>query len=483
MSDVKKIVADEPDEFGDVPELSLPSTLPSNYEMRVESDVLEPVVFSQDFCRFTLQKKGFLSHQSKITFSVEPQGDNPTAFFPLNVGVNSLISRCVLKAGAKTLAETEEFNQLQCYRSEFIAPENNFEREQYLTGRMMNYEAEYVDPEGGVNPDTNAPSFGIKTGMNTDFRPVGAASKAVQPFATIDGTSQLTIDDSPVYAIFLADLFDCFYGFDLPMYMIDDEIHIELHFEGESENRVSLSTDGGNNPALEYNIVRDQCRMLYDTIYYDGDTMERHRQKKEKAGGVIFSYVDYRLSRRVAGNAELEGGIVQNIGGSGRIVDKIIYGLSLDTSLGDPNIYLNNKFSSDAPVLSAGAVKEKEVSVNLFYNDRYEFPSDRTSLATLFSTTATAEGIPLQVPKALYGNEAEVSITDRAVEGRVVRASFYRAMWWNAIKLMRGERVNSQGINFHLDWVGDAGNRSFFVWLALKKTGVIKNGRVDCYFQ
>ena len=144
---------------------------------------------------------------------------------------------------------------------------------------------------------------------------------------------------------------------------------------------------------------------------------------------------------------------------------------------------MNNKFSSDAPVLSAGAVKEKEVSVNLFYNDRYEFPSDRTSLATLFSTTATAEGIPLQVPKALYGNEAEVSITDRAVEGRVVRASFYRAMWWNAIKLMRGERVNSQGINFHLDWVGDAGNRSFFVWLALKKTGVIKNGRVDCYFQ
>lgn len=484
MSDMKKLVADDPDDFSDVPELSLPSTLPSNYEMRVESDVLEPVVFSQSFCRFTLQKKGFLSHQSKITFSVAPTNDNPTAYFPLNIGVNSLIKRCVLKAGAKTLAETDDFNQLQAYRSAFIAPENNYEREQYLTGRLFNYESEYVNPEGGVNPNTNAPEFGVKTGMNIDYRPA-IPSRALKPFATIDGTSQLTIDVVPTYAIFIADLFDCFYNFDMPMYMIDDEVHIELHFEDAQPSRVCLSTDAGNQPDSAYNIVQDDCRMLYDTIYYDGDTMEKHRQKKEREGGVVFSYVDYRVSKRVADQATWGAGVVQNVGGAGRIVDKVIYGIGLGDLMGDPEVELTSKYQSDAPDLSAvgaGAVKGIEASVNLFYNDRYEFPTDRTNLATLFSTTATAEGIPLQLPKAFYGNECVASITGNAIEGRR-NGSLFGTEWWNSVKLMRGERVNNQGINFHFTYNGQAGNRTLWVWLALKRTGVIKGGRVDCYFQ
>jgi hypothetical protein len=485
MSDMKKVVSDEPEDFSDVPELSLPSTLPSNYEMKVETDILEPVVFSQDFARFTLQKKGFLSHQSKITFSVQPVNDNPTAFFPLNIGVNSLIKRCVLKAGAKTLAETEDFNHLQAYRSAFIAPENNFEREQYLTGRMVNFESEYVDANG-VNPDTNAPTFGIKTGMNIDTRPA-VDTRAIQAFATIDGTSQLTLNRSPTYGIFLADLFDCFYGFDLPMYMIDDEVHIELHFQGELNHRVCLSDNAGNQPATQYQIQRDECRMLYDTIFYDGETMEKHRQKKDREGGVVFSYVDYRLSKRVGGQNVFNGnGIVQNLGGAGRVVDKVIYGINQAENLNNPENFLSNQYYSFAPNLTAGgagAVKGVEASVNLFYNDRFEFPTDRTNLATLFSTTATAEGVPLQAPKPMYGNEATNTITQTGIEGRNVLSTFAKGLWWNSVKLMRGERVNNQGINFHFIYDGNANERTLFVWLALKKTGVIKNGRVDCYFQ
>lgn len=471
---------DADDEFSDVPELSLPSTLPSNYEMRVETDVLEPVVFSQDFARFTLQKKGFLSHQSKITFAVEPSDDNPTAFFPLNIGVNSLISRVVLKAGAKTIAETEDFNHLQAYRSSFVSPEKNFEREQYLSGRLVNYASEY---DIVANPDTNAPTFGIKTGMELDVRP-NVNTRAVLPFATIDGTSQLTKDVVPTYAVYLGDLFDCFYAFDFPMYMIDDEVHIELHFQSDLTNRVVLSDNAGNNPDIAYNIVRNECRMLYDTIFYDGDTMERHRQKKEKAGGVIFDYVDYRLSKRVADEPTYGAGIVQNVGGAGRIVEKVIYGINDGSQLDNPQEFLTNIYFSQAPELSV-AVKGEEASVNLFYNDRYEFPNNRDNLAVLFSTTTTSEGIPPQLPKSIYGNEGTGAITETAIEGRQVRQSFESSFFWNSIKLMRGERVNNQGINFHFtyDGVANPSDRTFYVWLALKKTGVIKGGRVDTYFQ
>lgn len=479
-----KVVSDEPlDEFADVPELSLPSTLPGDTEMRVESQVLQPSVFSQKFARFTLNNQGFLSHQSKITFSVQPVNDNPTAFFPINIGVNSLIQRAVLRsggAGGQVLCETEQFNHLQAYRSAFISPENNFEREQYLTGRMVNYESNY---DLNANPDTNAPTYTIKTGMEVDSRVVGQPSRGIKPFATIDGTSQLTLDVSPTYSIFLADLFDCFYGFDFPMYMIDDEVHIELYFQGEANHRVCLSSNAGNQPGSLYQIQRDECNMLYDTIYYDGDTMEKWKQKKNREGGVVFDYVDYRLTRRV-GNQDLwAGGIVQNLGGAGRIVDKVIWGINQAENLNEPEVFLTNQYYSFAPQLTAGANKELEASVNFFYNDRYEFPNNRTNLAVMNSTTTTSEGTPVQAPKSMYANEGTNQITLNGIEGRAVLSSFARAMWWNSVKLMRGERINNQGINFHFTYNANANERTLFVWLALKKTGVIKNGRLSSFFQ
>ena len=43
-----------------VPELMKLGQIPTDLEMSVDTDVLEPVVFSQSFCRFQLQNKGFL---------------------------------------------------------------------------------------------------------------------------------------------------------------------------------------------------------------------------------------------------------------------------------------------------------------------------------------------------------------------------------------------------------------------------------------
>ena len=242
---------DADDDFMDVPELELPSTLPSNYEMRVETDILEPVVFSQQFARFTLQKKGFLSHQSKIAFAVNPAAGqiNDGGFFPLNVGVNSLIERCVLKAGQKTIAETESFNFLQAYRSAFITNENNYDREQYVSGRLINFQGEYVLTDGvaaGVNTDTNAPLYGLKTGMEVNTVPANDNRK-LQPFALIDGTNAERRAETPVFSIYLADLFDIFTGYDLPLYMCDEEVHIELYFTADNPNRVSVQDGDAND--------------------------------------------------------------------------------------------------------------------------------------------------------------------------------------------------------------------------------------------
>lgn len=475
---------DADDDFLDVPELELPSTLPSNYEMKVETDILEPVVFSQQFARFTLQKKGFLSHQSKIAFAVNPADGviNDGAFYPLNIGVNSLISRCVLKAGQKTIAETDSFNFLQAYRSAFITNENNYDREQYVTGRMINFNGEYVYLSTQGNPDVSAPHYGIRTGMELTFNALGLDSRKLQPFALIDGTNAARRSETPVFSIFLADLFDVFTGYDLPLFMCEEEIHIELHFMQETHNRVSVQDGDASNQI--YNIVQDECRMIYDTIYYDGETMERYRKKKDAKDGVVLDYVDYRLNTRVVTQAEINAGIIQNIGGAGRLVDKVIWGINIGSNGAGDDQLLTNCYNSSAPTLTAGAVKEVEASVNLFYNDRFEFSVDRDNLAVLFDTTARANGgLPLQLSKQFYGNESANVVTASGVEGRVENASFSGKNWWNAIKLMRGERINNQGIDFKFKHNTALASTTIMIWLALKKTAVLHHGRFDCYFQ
>ena len=53
-----------PSATGSIPDLIKIGSIPSNTAIEVETSVLEPVVFSQDFCRFVFQNKGCLLYTS-----------------------------------------------------------------------------------------------------------------------------------------------------------------------------------------------------------------------------------------------------------------------------------------------------------------------------------------------------------------------------------------------------------------------------------
>jgi hypothetical protein len=64
----------QPDDEGDTPNFLMLDQIPANYVQQVETDLLEPVVFTQGtassdgFARFTLQNKGFLHSHSIYDF-------------------------------------------------------------------------------------------------------------------------------------------------------------------------------------------------------------------------------------------------------------------------------------------------------------------------------------------------------------------------------------------------------------------------------
>ena len=84
--------------------------LQTSTAQEVESDILRPVVFSQDFIRYELEPKGFLSPTSSITLGLEAVETIKRAQHPINVGVASLIDRAVLKTSSgRVICDMEDF--------------------------------------------------------------------------------------------------------------------------------------------------------------------------------------------------------------------------------------------------------------------------------------------------------------------------------------------------------------------------------------
>ena len=455
------------DRDGDnVADLTRPSLMDFSYSQKISSEIREAVVLSDSFARFQIDRKGFLSHQSKITFSVVPVATNTSAFFPTNVGVNSLISRVVLKAGNRTISETQEFGQLKAYESMFMTGEANKEREMYLTQRVMNHAPVFEDDSTTHNTNSDAPTYGLDIGRayeGTDLK--------LLPCNRMDGTNATTVAESPVYSVYIGDLVDLFKNQDFPVYLCDEELFLELHFQEDSKKRVNVNQAQAGFTG-KYVIDSAETRMMYDTIYYDGDTMEAFRNKANKSG-LTYQYHDYRLTKRTASTPATWANLVQNVGGAGRFVDKVVVRIGNDT-LNKEKTLLNSYYSQFP---SAGGT-----TFNIRYNDRYEFPIDRDNSALLFQTMKSAEGQVPFITRQEYSREMTDTITARTFEGIDQRTSLGGNLHYLAVKPEREERINNQGIDIILKGTWPAESLTLMVWISLRKVARLQNGVLSCYF-
>ena len=127
-----------------LPQALKPGVIPSNTEQRIDTDILEPVIFTESFIRYQLQNKGILNPKSKLTFSIKEHGGHD-AFYPLLTGVGSIIDRVTLKIGGKTICEVQDWAHLHAYKSMFIEQSVVKEREQFESARLMSNAVVYND--------------------------------------------------------------------------------------------------------------------------------------------------------------------------------------------------------------------------------------------------------------------------------------------------------------------------------------------------
>ena len=125
-------------------------------------------------------------------------------------------------------------------KSAQIDNENNVEREYYTTGRVMNFD--FIHPNtvagGAARQPNHATIFGLANGR--DKLAIGGGNFSVDsmPFAQIVAGQDL---ESPVYSIDLSDLFPFLKTHSLPLYMIQQQMSVELHWSQTVDKRVQLS--------------------------------------------------------------------------------------------------------------------------------------------------------------------------------------------------------------------------------------------------
>ena len=494
-----------------IPDLLRIGEIPSNMAMEVETQIVEPVINTESFVRFGLRRSGFLHSDSKLLLSLDASsftdirasGGNGTyspayragkTFFPASIGISNLISRVRLLSGNTVIQEIDDFRFLENYRSMFVTNEDNKEKNQYLESKMMGLDLTYQDAETSTTDNRSSVKsigVGLDNGECYDASYVGSSSADALYDKYVHRCQE--IGNDPVYQVNISQLCPFLRQTQLPLYLFEEEVFIEITLCPAIERAQGSSYQMGGTAAeklVSYTISPTETRMVVDYISYPEETMSAWAEANRN---LTFSYFDYELSKFTVNQADGNNGFIRSVGGAGKLVTKMICGLNQDSS---------NEAASTGIIGRTGVVHPQpdnvtannRVQTNLRYNDRYLYPITVTNDSYHFTNVVSAEGIPPFVNRGQYSGQGNATEgfptitaksfmgygqdvnTDAAAGGF---AGLTNNFFWQSFKLNRNERINQKGIELYQKYLGLGNfNHTIRVWLEVVKVATLRDGKL-----
>jgi hypothetical protein len=467
-----------------VPDLLRVSPMETTTATDVETSMLDPVVITDSFCRFTLLNKGILHSHSKITLALTKPDAN-SRFYPVNIGVASLIQRCALKVGTKTLQEIDGYNFLTAYKSMFISNEHQVEREQVQSSKMINHDFRYSDEgstRGGVDNDTLALEYGLMNGK--DYNRINATGiDSADPNGSVFDWADINKD--PVFQIALSDLFPMLKSTQLPLYMMKEQVSIELTWEPSSVSEKGRLCSAGGTAWAAPLIDTTQVKFIADYIYYDQEIMDAYAAQNSV---ININHMDYRHSKVSVSSTQAAGTQIRNLGGANRIVTKVITGIQSSTGNDQSLMNQYHAMTCKADYDRGDTAGSNGVqTMNIKYNDHFLFPIDVTNAARHFHNTAQSEGMVPFVTREEYSAEGTALTPDdfmgyqqNAGDTNTEDSGVFGRFGWQGFRLNRNERVNSRGVELFYRFQ-DLDNQGTYIqrsWIELVKLTQLIDGYV-----
>ena len=463
----------------------------------VESDVLNPVVFSSDnlFCRFELEPKGFLSPDTTISIGVKANAGVGRAVFPKGVGVYSLIQRAVLKTSSgRVINDTDEVGKQMSLWSMFHNAEGNKDREQYTTGRGLSYGLTY-----GSNGQT-ASSYGLDNGKEYN----DATGLSANNFEVV-ASSRTGL--SPTFQIHLHELFPFLKaGQRIPLYMLGggDRIQIELHFSPLAGSRMVLSNADAGATGTEFSIDQNAVQMISDHIFIPGG-MEKWADAHQT---IKYGFTEWLVSRHTL-TTDTATNNKRNVGGAGRIALRCFTGVTCDIKdTTDADTTIATKVKGDLLLLNKynalTNTRAEDVhpvtTTNLFYNERYLYPQNVVNNARHFHNLKdSSQKIPFTT-RAIYSDEGGIShlagegvvcpdaTANLQYEGMGQSSNLCGRQFWLGFRLNRAERVGTKGVEVQVDYADlratedKVGQYTQHSILEVTKKAVLNKGQLEVMY-
>ena len=248
--------------------------------MNVETNQLDPIVINQNLCRFVLERKGILDVGSVITMSVHPVDAtaDKKCFLPTKTGCHSLVKKALLKVGTKVLATSDMYGTHQTIRRAFKTNEEKSQKDFVKNGSHDVFE-----------PDNQGTG---KYQMKDVIYAVDGTT------ATIDPSVQITVSETecPVFSIRLSELFPMMRNVQLPLYLMNEPVSIEITWNaqktGANDLGKMLCFQSGFAGTTNAKIGLDNVKFLADYLTYEDERMSQTAKLVNSATGLVMPYED-----------------------------------------------------------------------------------------------------------------------------------------------------------------------------------------------
>tara|TARA_R110001592_G_scaffold310623_1_gene585253 strand:+ start:4035 stop:5456 length:1422 start_codon:yes stop_codon:yes gene_type:complete len=438
-------------------------------DMRVETSILDPVVNTIRNCRFVIPNKGILnSATARINLGVlasDVGADKSAVFLPLPNGIYSMVNRAVLRVGTKVLSECLDLNYYMAYRSNLLHSETIKNIENVVSGRGLSV---------GLNP-YNLTDTSQQTNLSNAYSYVSNAGENniqndynlhIPPYANMYN------NDFVNFQISLKELFPILGQWNLPLFMMREQVSIELFYSPNDEHTSIDDIVVDSDLTAQVEVNTDKCFLICDYIYYDEDKMDIIRQQQN--ANPVMDYVEHQLVKSSIPDDASGDSFIRNVGGAGQYVNKIM-------SMNNPILDSDDSVSTILGPYASSSPDGGSLSYNLIYNDLRLFPVNVTNLAHIASNIQYAEVIPLNVPIAHF-TKGNVSSPVQLAAGMEVKSSCDGKRFFICTKLLNNNRINQRGILLQQNATFNNTNTINRSYLEILKGMKIVNGYLEVMF-
>ena len=459
---------------GGVPEILKPNCRQFSETQSIDTSLLDPVVVKSDYIRFVLDRKGILHSNSKISLQFNSTTGDPAtdkAFLPFTTGAKSFIKKCVLRAGTTILDSTDSFNLFSAYKNTFANNEQVLRRDRIKSGVVGAYKEQIlpeIDASGVLDGTEQQSEMSYDLGREFELKLTAGSGTSTRANETVPVTVSGSQDlfKKSDFVIDLHDMFNSLRTTQLPLYMIEQPVIIELFLENVNTNRICQPNEQVTMPVFE--LDQTSPSLIADYIYYDAETMNDFRDSNPM---LTLPFMEHKLITTTA-NFGTTPNYIRNLGGASKSVS-VVYIAHTDLT-DDLSESLYNRYLSDIPGVTGDSLE-----FNLKINDKFLYPVSISNPSEQYVQTIQAEGIPMNISARDYVNNLGVDYTDKVLieeyDQQETVTGFKRFM---AIRNITGERINNRGIELHMNVKGaDDFDLQQLVWIQINKTLALENGR------